>query len=108
MPERLDGRQARRIENLSRLGEDVIFGRVEIDPERCRGCGLCAEACAADAIVVTDGAARMREGLDGQCMACGDCAAICPEGAIAPARFIEFKCRFRYLDRGDPHPPRRF
>ena len=108
MPEKLDKKIAKRIENLTRIDDEVIFGRVEIDADKCIGCGLCAEACAADSIIVEGLKARMREGLEAQCMTCCDCMAICPQDAVRPVRFIEFKYHFKYLDRGESLPPRTF
>lgn len=50
---------------------------IEVGPE-CTGCGLCAEACAAGAISVDQGTAR----IGSACKGCGTCAALCPTGAI--------------------------
>ena len=57
---------------------------IQIDEERCNGCGLCAEACHEGAIAMVEGKARlMREDY---CDGLGDCLPTCPTGAIT---FIE-------------------
>ena len=48
--------------------------------ERCNLCGLCAEACAAGAIVL--GSRRAEIANDELCGGCGLCEEICPQGAI--------------------------
>ena len=50
-----------------------------IDPERCTGCGVCAELCEFNAIVVVKGRALVFPDL---CHSCGGCALVCPERAI--------------------------
>ncbi|MBR4158252.1 MAG: 4Fe-4S binding protein [Oscillospiraceae bacterium] len=57
---------------------------IEIDAEKCTGCGMCAEACHEGAIALVDGKARlMREDY---CDGLGDCLPSCPADAI---RFVE-------------------
>lgn len=57
---------------------------IEIDTDKCIGCGLCAEACHEGAIAVADGKARlMRENF---CDGLGDCLPACPTDAI---HFVE-------------------
>jgi uncharacterized Fe-S center protein len=49
-----------------------------IDGDVCRACGVCAEWCPADAIVVEEQAR-----IDGgRCIGCGECVATCREGAV--------------------------
>ena len=53
---------------------------IQIDEEKCNGCGLCAQACHEGAIDMVDGKARlMREHY---CDGLGDCLPACPTGAI--------------------------
>jgi len=97
----------RKIESFHGVGTDVILGKVIIDQDKCKGCGFCTEACAAAALEVVDKKCRMVQDLP-FCMSCGDCVAICSEDAVELVDFIEFKRAFRYLDRGEPEPPRKF
>ena len=53
---------------------------VEIDEEKCTGCGLCAEACHEGAIAMSGGKARLIR--DDYCDGMGDCLPECPAGAI--------------------------
>ena len=57
---------------------------IEIDQEKCNGCGACAKACHEGAIAMVNGKARlMREDY---CDGLGDCLPGCPTDAI---RFVE-------------------
>jgi ferredoxin len=53
---------------------------VEIDEERCDGCGLCVKACAEGAITMVAGKARLVG--DAFCDGLGACLGECPRGAI--------------------------
>lgn len=57
---------------------------IEIDREKCNGCGICAETCHEGAIGMVDGKAELLR--DDYCDGLGDCLPACPAGAI---RFIE-------------------
>ena len=57
---------------------------IEIDQEKCNGCGACAAACHEGAIAMVDGKARLLR--DDYCDGLGDCLPACPTGAIT---FVE-------------------
>lgn len=57
---------------------------IEIDEEKCNGCGACATACHEGAIGMVDGKAKLLR--DDYCDGLGDCLPTCPTGAI---RFVE-------------------
>lgn len=57
---------------------------IEIDRDRCNGCGACADACHEGAIAMVDGKARLMR--DDYCDGLGDCLPACPTGAIS---FVE-------------------
>jgi NAD-dependent dihydropyrimidine dehydrogenase PreA subunit len=57
---------------------------IEIDTEKCNGCGACAEACHEGAIAMVDGKAKLMR--DDYCDGLGDCLPTCPTGAIS---FVE-------------------
>ncbi len=57
---------------------------IEIDREKCNGCGACAAACHEGAIAMVDGKAQLMR--DDYCDGFGDCLPTCPTGAIS---FVE-------------------
>ena len=57
---------------------------IQIDEQRCNGCGACAAACHEGAIAMVDGKARLMR--DDYCDGLGDCLPTCPTGAIT---FVE-------------------
>ena len=57
---------------------------IEINEEKCNGCGACAAACHEGAIAMVDGKAKLMR--DDYCDGLGDCLPACPTGAIT---FVE-------------------
>ena len=57
---------------------------IEIDQNKCNGCGACAAACQEGAIGMVDGKAALLR--DDYCDGLGDCLPTCPTGAIT---FVE-------------------
>lgn len=69
-------------------------GRIEIDEERCKGCGLCITVCPKKQIEISDNLntkgyypARFKEADAGEqdpikCTGCALCAVTCPDVAI--------------------------
>ena len=57
---------------------------IQIDQEKCNGCGACAQACHEGAIGMVDGKAVLLR--DDYCDGLGDCLPACPTGAIT---FVE-------------------
>lgn len=53
---------------------------IQIDQNKCNGCGACARACHEGAIGMIDGKARLLR--DDYCDGLGDCLPTCPTGAI--------------------------
>ncbi len=57
---------------------------IQIDEERCNGCGACANACQEGAIAMVNGKAKLMR--DDYCDGLGNCLPACPTGAIT---FVE-------------------
>ena len=57
---------------------------IQIDEEKCNGCGACAKACHEGAISMVNGKAKLMR--DDYCDGLGDCLPACPTGAIT---FVE-------------------
>ena len=57
---------------------------IEIDSNKCNGCGACAAACHEGAIAMVNGKAQLMR--DDYCDGLGDCLPACPTGAIS---FVE-------------------
>lgn len=74
--------------SCSHIGEqgDFVMKRkiVDIDSEKCSGCGACADACHEGAIAMVNGKAKLIR--DDYCDGMGDCLPACPAGVIT---FIE-------------------
>ena len=57
---------------------------IQIDEEKCNGCGACADSCHEGAIGMVNGKAKLLR--DDYCDGLGDCLPTCPTGAIS---FVE-------------------
>jgi Pyruvate/2-oxoacid:ferredoxin oxidoreductase delta subunit len=57
---------------------------IQIEEEKCNGCGLCAAVCHEGAIGIENGKAKLLR--DDYCDGLGNCLPVCPTGAIS---FVE-------------------
>jgi 2-oxoglutarate ferredoxin oxidoreductase subunit delta len=63
-----------------------MAGRIVIDTERCKGCGLCISVCPRNNIVISRESNKSgyfpAQANNAECTACTQCAIVCPEGII--------------------------
>ncbi|HEC02773.1 MAG TPA: 4Fe-4S dicluster domain-containing protein [Phycisphaerales bacterium] len=63
-----------------------MAGKIFIDSERCKGCGLCLAVCPKQIIVISKKSNRQgyfpAETDNCECTGCGACALICPDAVI--------------------------
>jgi 2-oxoglutarate ferredoxin oxidoreductase subunit delta len=71
-----------------------VSGKIKIDAERCKGCGLCVEACPKNVIAISKHSnkngyfpAEVVNIID--CFGCAFCATICPDVAIEVYRDVD-------------------
>lgn len=71
-------------------GNEVPFGLVNIKPELCSACRLCASVCRSGALAFEKPGAELelvfRHSL---CIACGECVRVCPVKALKVRRALE-------------------
>ena len=58
---------------------DVVT--LELDPDRCAGCGTCTTVCPHAVLILEEGRAVIGE--RDACMECGACTTNCPTGAVS-------------------------
>jgi len=81
-------------DNIIKTGiNSKVRGKIKIDTERCKGCGLCVEACPKNVIAISKHSnkngyfpAEVVNIID--CFGCAFCAIICPDAAIEVYRDI--------------------
>ena len=67
-------------EKICRAKECKAMAKIEINPDLCKGCGLCQRSCPVNAI---EGEAREKRVINQEkCIKCGTCIATCPFKAI--------------------------
>ena len=64
-----------------RTGECKALAKIQIDPEKCKGCGMCKRNCPVNAISGEPGKVHTID--ESVCIGCGTCIAVCPFHAIA-------------------------
>jgi ferredoxin len=53
-----------------------------VNPDTCRGDGICVEICPEDALELVDGKAATAEERADSCILCGQCVAVCPTESL--------------------------
>ena len=53
---------------------------MNVNSEKCVGCGFCVKDCFPKCIEIVDGKAKINNVT---CMKCGHCIAVCPKGAVS-------------------------
>ena len=63
-----------------------MAGKIVIDTERCKGCGLCVTVCPRQSIVISQESNQNgyfpAQAKNVDCTGCSQCAIVCPEGII--------------------------
>jgi 2-oxoglutarate ferredoxin oxidoreductase subunit delta len=63
-----------------------MAGKIIIDTERCKGCGLCIMVCPNNSIIISEESNRNgyfpAKPNNTDCTGCAACAIICPEAVI--------------------------
>jgi NAD-dependent dihydropyrimidine dehydrogenase PreA subunit len=70
--------------SIQNKGLKVMDGTFPLfDPKNCDGCGICAENCPTNSIIIIKEEERIVFKKDNEeCLYCGECEASCPKDAI--------------------------
>jgi 2-oxoglutarate ferredoxin oxidoreductase subunit delta len=75
---------------LRRVGSGIpAFRPVLVASERCKGCGLCIDACAPHVLALDDGVVNamgyhpVRLTDEDGCTSCAKCARMCPDAVLS-------------------------
>lgn len=65
-------------------------GAIEVDREKCKGCGVCVTNCPTDSIqlskMVNNKGYHYAEMISEACIGCSSCAIVCPDSVISVYR----------------------
>lgn len=63
-----------------------MAGKIKIDTEKCKGCGLCVKVCPKGSLAISEHSNSKGlfpvEFVGDECTGCAMCAIICPDAAI--------------------------